>query len=191
MKMELPDKKYKTIYADPPWNYGKLKHRKRFGGRGGQAQMHYPTMGIDEIKSLPVDDITEDNAHIYLWVTNPKLRLGFEILDAWAFQYQTTITWVKIRKDGKVDRGGLGFYFRGATEHILFGTKGKLSILPSKRVPNVICCMRQGHSVKPIEMYKIIESVSPPPYIELFARDRVEGWDAWGNELGKTIQKVI
>jgi len=175
--------KYKTIYADPPWNYGKLRPQKRFGGRGGQAQMHYPTMTLEEIKQLPINNITEDNAHLYLWVTNPKLRFGFEVLDDWGFKYQTTITWVKVRKDGNVDRGGLGFYFRGATEHILFGTKGKLCIPPNKRIPNVIHCMRNGHSVKPIKMYEIIEKCSPSPYLELFARQKRDGWDSWGNEL--------
>lgn len=183
--------KYKTIYADPPWDYGKLKPRRRFGGRGGQAQMHYNTMNLEEIKQLPIDDITNDNAHIYLWVTNPKLRFGFEILDAWGFKYQTTITWVKVRKDGNVDRGGLGFYFRGATEHILFGTKGKLSIPANKRIPNVIHCMRNGHSVKPVEMYDIIESCSLSPYLELFARNNRNGWDCWGDELPDTIQKKL
>jgi len=153
--------------------------------------MHYATMALEEIKELSINNITEDNAHLYLWVTNPKIQLGFEVMKAWGFQYQTIITWVKIRKDGKVDRGGLGFYFRGATEHILFGTKGKLSIPSDKRIPNVIHCMRNGHSVKPIKMYAIIESVSFPPYIELFARQRREGWDCWGNELPITTQKVI
>ncbi len=109
--------KYKTIYADPPWleQGGGAKYK-----RG--ADRHYPLMKTANIARLPVAELAEDNAHLYLWVTNNFLRDGFEVMEAWGFKYKTTITWAK-------DRFGLGQYFRGQTEHCLFGVRG---VLPYK-----------------------------------------------------------
>ncbi len=167
-------KKYTTIYADPPWpEYG-----------GGQikrgADRHYPLMSIKEIKAMPIQDITKDNAHLYLWVTNNYLPAGLEVMQAWGFRYVTTITWAK-------DRIGLGQYFRGMTEHCLFGVKGKLPYkkLDGKRQQGrtLLVAPRERHSQKPVEMYDMIERVSYGPYMELFARNKRAGWDSWGNEV--------
>ena len=167
-------KKYKTIYADPPWKEsggGKIK-------RG--ADRHYPLMSTKEIMELPVQDIAEENAHLYLWVTNNFLKDGLKVMDAWGFRYITTITWMK-------DRMGLGQYFRGKTEHCLFGVKGRLpyKIKNGKRQQGVtgFAAKRGRHSEKPQEMREMIEVVSYAPYIELFARDTFDKWDAWGNEV--------
>jgi N6-adenosine-specific RNA methylase IME4 len=125
-------------------------------------------------------DKIEDNAHIYLWVTNNHLPDGFEIMKSLGFEYKTCITWMK-------DRFGLGQYFRGITEHCLFGVKGNLpyKILSDKRQQGVTGFIEPKtiHSKKPLKMYEMIEKVSYPPFLEMFARDKREGWDAWGNEI--------
>lgn len=170
--------KYKTIYADPPWNEqggGKIK-------RG--ADRHYPLMKTDEISALPIQELADDNCHLYLWVTNNHLQDGLDVMKAWGFDYKTTITWVK-------DRFGLGQYFRGQTEHCLFGVRGNLPYKTEagKRQQGltVFEAPRTEHSKKPEEMRAMIERVSYPPYLELFAREAKEGWDVWGNEVESDI----
>ena len=172
---EFPDNKYKTIYADPPWmesGGGKIK-------RG--ADRHYPLMKTKDIIALPVGELAEDNCHLYLWVTNNFLQDGLDVMKAWGFRYVTTITWYK---DGNA---GLGQYFRGKTEHCLFGVKGVLpyKVLNNKRQQGLtgFIAKRGEHSVKPQEMREMIERVSYEPRIELFARERFESWEAWGNEI--------
>jgi N6-adenosine-specific RNA methylase IME4 len=175
--------KYKTIYADPPW--------MEVGGgkicRG--AQGHYDLMKTKDIMALPVADMADTNAHLYLWVTNNFLPDGLKVMEAWGFRYVTMITWVK-------ERMGLGQYFRGMTEHLLFGVKG---VLPYKiredgkraQGKTVIIAPKREHSRKPDEARVMIESVSHAPRIELFARERCVGWDAWGNEVPDEMQMRI
>lgn len=166
--------KYHTIYADPPW----IEH----GGGGRGANVHYPLMKTKEIIAMApmVQDLAEDNAHLYLWATNNFLRDALEVMDAWGFRYVTTITWMK-------DRIGLGQYFRGLTEHCLFGIRGKLpyKVIDGKRQQGKTGFFeeKREHSRKPVQMREMIEKVSYPPFIELFARERFDGWDAWGNEI--------
>lgn len=169
---------YKTIYADPPWQEvggGKIK-------RG--ADKHYPVMKTKDIIALPIQQFIDDNAHLYLWVTNNFLQDGLDVMKAWGFEYKTTITWVK-------DRFGLGQYFRGQTEHCLFGVKGMVpyKVIINKRQQGVtfFYTPRQEHSQKPEEMRRMIEKVSSGPYLELFARRPTEGWDVWGNQVDSTI----
>lgn len=170
----FPDKKYKTIYADPPWaehGGGKIK-------RG--ADRHYPLMKTKDIIALPVKELAEENAHLYLWVTNNFLEDGLRVMEAWGFDYKTMITWAK-------DRISLGQYFRGMTEHCLFGVKGNLpyKILEGKRQQGrtLIVEPKTIHSRKPDAMRAMIEKVSYPAYIELFARESFKNWDHWGNEM--------
>ena len=173
----FPDKKYEIIYADPPWNEtggGRIK-------RG--ADKHYSLMKTKDIISLPVRDIVKDSSHLYLWVTNNRLIDGLEVMKEWGFEYRTVITWFK-------DRIGLGQYFRGITEHCLFGVKGNL---PYKLEEGKRCQGKTGfyakktiHSRKPEEMRDMINLVSYREgynRIELFARNKTEGWDTWGNEV--------
>lgn len=173
----FPDKKYQIIYADPPWcetGGGKIK-------RG--ADRHYPLMKTKDIIALPIQSITADNTHLYLWTTNTFMPDALKVMEAWGFKYKTMITWVK-------DRFGLGQYFRGQTEHCLFGVKGMIpyKITDGKRQQGttVIHAPRQEHSKKPGKMRGLIEKVSDRAgfnKIELFARQEVAGWDTWGNEL--------
>jgi N6-adenosine-specific RNA methylase IME4 len=173
-------KKYEIIYADPPWmesGGGKIK-------RG--ADKHYPLMKTKEIMELQIP--SAENAHLYLWVTNNFMGDGLKVMEAWGFQYKTMITWVK-------DRFGLGQYYRGQTEHCLFGVKG---MIPYKTVDGkrqqgttVIHAPRSKHSKKPIEMIQLIEKVSDRDgfnKLEMFARDKKPGWDVWGNELENNVE---
>jgi N6-adenosine-specific RNA methylase IME4 len=139
---------------------------------------HYPTMTPPEIKALPVKEWVADNAHLYLWVTNLKLHeaRAFEIVEAWGFRYVTMLTWHKLGAPG------MGWYFRGDTEHVLFGVRGKAPIEPAIRESNHFAARRGDHSAKPDRFYELVERVSPGPYLELFARRRRYGWDVWGNE---------
>ena len=177
------DKKYETIYADPPW---------RFQNRTGKvAPEHkrlsrYETMSLEEIKALPVKEITGDKAHLYLWVPNALLPDGLAVMDAWGFEYKGNLIWEKVRKDGYPDGRGVGFYFRNVTEILLFGIKKKSApnrtLAPARSQVNLIRSQKREHSRKPDEFIPIIESCSQAPRIELFARGDREGWDMWGNQ---------
>ena len=143
-------------------------------------------MSVDAIKKLPVEKIVDDNAHLYLWVTNPFLKEGLEICKAWGFNYKTLITWIKTYKDGTPEMG-MGYYFRGCTEHIIFGVKGKMRCQNKTTRNMVIEVNPKKHSKKP-SCFKdiIIKSSGDFPRIELFARNVGlfdEGWDFWGNEV--------
>ena len=170
--------KYRTIVADPPWAYrqsGIVTTANRDDTKP-EASAQYPTMTVEQIAALPVREQADDNAHLYLWVTNPILFDAFPILDAWGFKYRTLLTW---RKLGTL---GMGYYFRGDTEHVIFAVRGKAPIAPNLRARNWFAAPKTGHSRKPDLFYEMVERVSPEPRLELFARRRRYGWDVWGNE---------
>lgn len=175
--------KYGAILADPPW---------RFNNRSGKmAPEHkrlsrYQTMSFSEIQNLPVSELLMPKAHLYLWVPNALVLEGLEVMKSWGFKYKTNLVWYKIRKDGGPDGRGVGFYFRNVTELILFGVKGSMRTLdPGRRQVNIILSRKREHSRKPDQLYDIIESCSPGPYLELFARHSREKWSSWGNECDK------
>ncbi len=175
--------KFRTVLADPPWPF---KNRTGKMAPEHKRLYRYPTMSLEEIKNLPVKEIVDEQAHLYLWVPNALLKEGLEVLEAWGFEYKTNIVWYKVRKDGGPDRRGVGFYFRNVTELVLFGVRGNLRTLdPGRRMPNIIVAPKTVHSRKPEEIYRIIELCSPGPYIELFARSERAGWTVWGNEVDK------
>ena len=175
------NKKYKTIYADPPWQFqnrtGKVAPEHKRLNR-------YPTMKLEDIKKLPVSQAADEKSHLYLWVPNALLPEGLDVMKAWGFEYKTNLIWEKIRKDGEPDGRGVGFYFRNVTEILLFGIKGeKNRTLDSGRSQvNLIRSIKREHSRKPDEFIKLIESCSPGPYLELFARGNRDQWDSWGNQ---------
>ena len=169
------EKKYKTIYLDPPWperGGGKIK-------RG--ADRHYNLMSLAEIEALPVRQLADaEGCHLYMWVTNNYLQDGLKMLRSWGFEYITIITWQK-------DRMGLGQYFRGLTEHCIFAsTKRRLpyKIIDGKRAQGVtgFTAPKTIHSRKPALMREMIETVSYGPMLELFARESCVGWDCWGDQ---------
>lgn len=172
---------FSTILADPPWRFqnrtGKVAPEHRRLNR-------YRTMTLEEICDLPVAAHADRPSHLYLWVPNALLEDGLAVMKAWEFRYKTNIVWTKIRKDGGPDGRGVGFYFRNVTELLLFGTCGKLRTLPPARSQvNLIATRKREHSRKPHEAYGLIETCSPGPYLELFAREKIAGWTQWGDEL--------
>lgn len=178
--LEKVSGRYSTILADPPWQFlnrtGKIapEHRRL---------MRYPTMEFKEIIDLPVSQLASARSHLYLWVPNALLMEGLKVMEAWGFSYKTNIVWYKIRKDGGPDGRGVGFYFRNVTELVLFGVRGSMRTLsPGRRQVNLIATRKREHSRKPDEIYDLIESCSPGPYLELFARFCRPGWRQWGNE---------
>lgn len=178
----LPQKTFRTILADPPW---------QFQNRTGKvAPEHarlarYKTMALADIKRLPVAGLAAEPAHLYLWVPNALLPEGLETMRSWGFQYKSNLVWHKVRKDGGSDGRGVGFYFRNVTEILLFGVRGKnaRTLAPGRRQVNYLCSRKREHSRKPDEQYPIIESCSPGPYVELFGRGAArQGWVSWGDE---------
>ncbi|MGH2500132.1 MAG: MT-A70 family methyltransferase [Candidatus Limnocylindria bacterium] len=175
--------KFGTVLADPPWRFtnrtGKMAPEHRRLAR-------YETMTIDEIMELPVSQLVLSQSHLYLWVPNALILEGLETMKRWGFTYKTNIVWHKIRKDGGPDGRGVGFYFRNVTALVLFGVRGRLRTLPpGRRQVNIIKTRKREHSRKPDELYEIIESCSPGPYLELFARHGWPNWHQWGDELDR------
>lgn len=180
-------KKYKTIYADPPWQFqnrtGKVAPEHKRLNR-------YETMTFADIKALPIVDLADDKSHLYLWVPNALLPEGLEVMKAWGFEYKTNIIWEKVRHDGQPDGRGVGFYFRNVTEMLLFGIRGEKNrtLAPARSQVNLIRTIKREHSRKPDEIIPIIEACSPGPYLELFARGDRKGWDMWGNQADATYE---
>jgi N6-adenosine-specific RNA methylase IME4 len=176
----LQGRSFRTILADPPWQFlnrtGKMAPEHKRLAR-------YSTMPLKEICEIPVAAAAAKPSHLYLWVPNALLREGLAVMEAWGFTYKANIVWHKVRKDGGPDGRGVGFYFRNTTELVLFGTRGSMRTLaPGRRQVNIIRTMKQEHSRKPDELYELIERCSPGPFLELFARGRRPGWEAWGNQ---------
>lgn len=174
-------KKYRTIYADPPWQFqnrtGKVAPEHKRLNR-------YATMDLESIMSLPVSEVAEEKSHLYLWVPNALLPEGLAVMKAWGFEYKTNLVWEKVRKDGQPDGRGVGFYFRNVTEILLFGIKGdkNRTLQPGRSQVNLIRSMKREHSRKPDEFVDLIEACSYEPRLELFARGNRDGWDMWGNQ---------
>lgn len=166
---------FSTIVIDPPWEHGDEGDRDQFG----RARPDYATMPMEELLALPVGRLADDaGCHAYVWVTNRSLPKGFALLDGWGFRYVTMLTWAK-------PTPGLGNYFRGQTEHVLFGVRGSLPLM-RKDVGTVFHAPRgpNGHSSKPAEFFDLVEACSPDPYLELFGRGGRPGWVAWGESTG-------
>ena len=164
---------FQTIVIDPPWDWGDEGDVNQFG----RAKPEYSTMPFDEIKNLPVNKIADENCHLYLWVTNRSLPKAFALIDAWGFRYITCLTWCK-------PSIGMGNYFRGSTEQVLFAVNGSQ---PLKRhdVGTYFTAPRgEGHSAKPDEFYRLVESCSYSPFIDIFGRKARDGWSVWGENGG-------
>jgi N6-adenosine-specific RNA methylase IME4 len=162
--------KFATIVIDPPWDWADEGDQDQFG----RARPDYGTMTIDQLERLPVADLADVDCHLYLWITNRSLPKGFRLLEAWGFRYVTALTWIK-------PSFGMGNYFRGQTEHVLFAVRGSQPLL-RRDASTVFHAPRgpQGHSSKPPEFLSLVESCSPGPYVEMFARSARDGWAMWG-----------
>lgn len=182
-------KKYKIIYADPPWQY-RVYSKK---GKGRSAENHYHTMNIDDIRLLPVGEIADDDCVLFLWITFPCLKEGISVMESWGFTYKTCgFNWVKKNKKKDTYFMGLGFWTRSNSEVCLIGTKGHPKRV-SKAVPQVCDARVMEHSRKPSEVReRIVELCGDVPRIELFARETVKGWDCFGDEIdGADIRDAL
>lgn len=175
---ELSGKQYRVIYADPPWAY-------RQGGRGA-AKNHYHTMETADICKMPVQGIAEKGAICFMWATFPNIREAIEVMEAWGFQYKTAaFVWVKKTNKG-TNFWGMGAYTRANAEVCLLGVTAGFKaaeMIQAHNVHQIIEAPIEGHSKKPDETRRrIVQLVGDVPRIELFARERADGWDAWGDE---------
>lgn len=160
---------FQTIVIDPPWDWSDEGDINQLG----RAKPDYHTMSIEEIAKMPINRIADDNCHLYLWITNRSLPKGFRLINEWGFRYITCITWVK-------PSFGMGNYFRGSTEQVLFAVKGS-QLLKRKDVGTHFEAPRgKGHSAKPNEFYNLVENCSYAPYIDIFGRKDRSGWSVWG-----------
>lgn len=174
-------KTYKTIYADPPWQF---QNRTGKVAPEHKRLTRYTTMKLEDIKQIPVKDVADAKSHLYLWVPNALLPQGLEVMQAWGFEYKTNIIWEKVRKDGMPDGRGVGFYFRNVTEMLLFGIRGEKNrtLEAGRSQVNLVRTIKREHSRKPDEIISLIENCSSAPFLELFARGDRPGWDMWGNQ---------
>ena len=194
---------FKTIIADPPWPYkgGGRGAPVGTGGRGGDgttkngrkiiqtsAGEHYNLMSLDDIMEMGISEIVSSEAHLYLWTTNSFMEHAYEVMSRWGFDFKTIVTWVKIKKGTVLEPSmKTGYYFRSATEHVLFGTRGNLRLAETAGTPTAFFAERLEHSRKPEAIYKMAEEQSPAPRLELFARRLRDGWYSFGNELNVTL----
>lgn len=178
--------RYRTIVADPPWHYDRMVGRTIGGGKGWQARgLPYASMTTTEIAELPVADLAQSNARVFLWTTNRYLPDAFAILQAWDFRYSQTLAWQKTNRSpypGAVALLDLEWLLVGQR-----GAPGRTGYGPSSLITAPI----SGHSAKPDAFLDLVEQVSPGPYVELFARRARFGWDYWGNESLGTAEMAL
>lgn len=177
-------KKYQIIYADPPWQY-KVYSKK---GDSRSAESYYSTMSIEDICKLPVKNISDDNCVLFMWMTFPTLKEGLKVINEWGFKYKTVaFVWIKQNKKTPLLFWGMGFWTRANAEICILATKGNPKRISAK-VHQVIMTPVEEHSKKPNETReRIVELIGDLNKIELFARQKVLGWDAWGNEVDSDI----
>jgi len=168
---------YRTIVADPPWEYTNPDMWQRPNSR---ATSKYPALTTEDICALPVP--AAEDAYLWLWITNRHIihGAGAKVAKAWGFRPLTVMTWCKTRM-------GLGYYLRNATEHVIFGVKGSPGQLQRKNQVTHFSAKTHRHSGKPLGFYGVVESLCSGPYLELFARQEREDWTAWGNEIGDPL----
>lgn len=183
------------VVADPPWPYNApgrfgctLEHRPNrdstLNKLGAGSRARYGAMSIPDLCKLRPP--AADNSHLYLWFTNSFAVEAHEIAKAWGFRPATILTWTKVKPTGEPSMK-MGYYFRGATEHVLFGVRGRLRLQAKRAVPTAMLWPRTQHSVKPDSFFELVEECSPGPYLELFARRKRSGWVSWGNQIDSDI----
>ena len=182
----MENKKYQIIYADPPWKYGfwyQSENVKR------NAADHYQVMSREELELLPIEKISDKDSILLMWIIYPCLEEGLNLMKVWGFKYKTVaFTWIKKNKKSNSWFVGLGNYTRANAEICLLGTKGRGLKRINHAVRQIIDSPIREHSQKPEEAkIRIVELFGNLPRIELFARQKTEGWDVWGNEVKSDI----
>ena len=194
----LPRNHYRAIVADPPWHFRARTALQMSNWTSRRdAEKHYSVLGVDDIKALPVREIAMKDAHLFLWVTGPCLQQGFEVIKAWGFRYSAVaFTWIKLKRSFDAMQlrvlptlesdlhVGLGLTTRKNAEFCLLARRGNARRI-SKSVREVILAPVREHSRKPDEAYHRVRQYCAGPYIDLFARAPRDGWDVWGDEVGK------
>ena len=184
---EYQGKLYDAIYADPPWSYNNKNTggsvSKGTGNNSG-AESKYPTMTTEEIANIPIHKIAKPNCCLFMWAVTPLLPEAFYVMKKWGFTYKTTAYWYK------TGRLGMGFWFRGDVEPLLVGIRGDIKAF-GLQISNLIKADPREHSRKPDEVYRIIESIGFKDKIEMFARERRQGWDTFGNETPSSTQRTL
>ena len=193
--MNLPNKKYSIIYVDPPWDYQDKRNtpcKNNPSGAGG-ASKHYNTIPINELKKMDIKRISNENCMLFMWATSPFMKEAIELIISWGFKYRTIpFVWIKTTNDMLRIRGdGIGSYTPNNAEYVLLGRKGKYW-RNSTKVKQVLLHPKLRHSEKPKEIRRrIVELMGDLSRIELFARQRYEGWDVWGNEVPNEKQERL
>ena len=179
----FPDKKYQIIYADPPWSYN-----DKMSGHSFSLDHEYETQSMEWIKFLPIPDITDKNCVLFLWAVSPLLPEAFDVIKAWGFKYKTlAFCWQKETRLFNKTVKNLGRWTMGGVELCLLATRGKPK-RERKNIGQVVFEMRGRHSQKPAEVRsRIVDLMGGLPRIELFARQKTEGWDVWGNDPSLAI----
>lgn len=183
----MTNKKYKIIYADPPWKYNsRANHKTRF--RGG-ACGHYNLMTMDEIKQLPIPELVDDNCVLFMWCTFPYLDEQIKLFKHWGFKYKTLgFSWIKTNSKNGQPFFGVGYYAKSNCEVCLMGIKGKMKPIVNN-ISSVVIEPRREHSRKPDEVRnRIVKLFGDITRIELFARQKTDGWDVFGNEVESDIK---
>ncbi len=184
--MELPNKKYNVIYADPPWHYGsKSAVNNTKGSEIKPLSDHYNTLSLEDLKLLPIDSLTEKDVACFMWVTDSHIDEALDIFKAWGFQYKTiAFNWSKTTSKGNYCKNVAPWTMK-SSEICLLGTKGAMSKnKQANNIESLVIAERTKHSKKPDEVRKRIDLLfGNLPKIELFARQKTEGWDVWGNEV--------
>jgi len=168
---DLPEGKYFVFYGDPPWQFDN-------SGFTESAEQKYPTMPVESICDLPIKDLIDKKAVLFLWVTNAFLREGLQVCEAWGFEYKTNLVWIKNTGPS------IGWFSQSRHELLFIATKGD-GVHPTEKMISWFEAEVTQHSKKPERVYEMIETMYSGPYIELFARNKRKGWDSWGNELPK------
>lgn len=181
-------KKYQIIYADPPWKY----QGRMISGTESSVIDHYNWMSVDEISKLPIKKIADNNCILFMWVTLPKLNEFMQVVNGWGFEYKSTaFVWVKLNKKNGGYFMGQGRWTRANPEICILATKGKPKRV-SASVRQLVVSPIESHSKKPNEIKnRIVQLTGDLPRVELFARQKTEGWDVWGNEVESDIELKV
>ncbi len=182
-------KNYDVIYADPPWAFSSKELVKYGGERFTSMDKHYQTQGTKWIKSLDVGSLSAENCALFMWTTDAHLPDALEVIKAWGFKYKTVgFVWQKQTVKGNPVKV-LGAWTMKSCEMCLFATKGKvLQMKNANNVEQLILAERTKHSKKPQEARRRIERLfGEQRRVELFAREPVDGWDVWGNEVASDL----
>lgn len=181
-------KKYRVIYADPPWNFKTWSEK----GEEKSASNHYSVMTLEDINKLPINSISTDDSILFLWATDPLLPHQINVMQYWGFTYKTVgFNWIKMNKNQWTPFIGLGYYTRSNPEYCLIGTKGSPGRPKRHDISQVVFDRIREHSRKPDIIRQHITDMYEGPRLELFARTQYPGWDVWGNETNKFVDDTL